>query len=66
MDWHRARQDCTYCAHDRSGQQRTDDWGWALSTMGNNVSGAVNDFQVAWNWSRVKMGHGKGSPVRAV
>ena len=30
------------------------------------VSGAVNDFHVVSNWSRVGMGRGKGSPVRAV
>ena len=40
--------------------------GSAYSSGGDNVSGTVNDFHVASNWSRVGMGRGKGSPVRAV
>ena len=66
MDWHRAGRDCTYCAHDRRGHQRPDDGGSAHSTGGDNASKAVNHFHVASNWSRVGMGRGKGSPVRAV
>ena len=66
IDWHKAGWDCTYCAHDRRGRQRPDDGGSAHSTGGDNASGAVNDVHVASNWSRVGMGRGKGSPVRAV
>ena len=33
---------------------------------GDNASGAVNDFHVASNWSRVGMGRGQGNLVRAV
>ena len=68
LDRHRQRagRDCTYCAHDHRGQQRPDYGGSAHSTGGDNASGAVNDFQVASNWSRVGMGCGKGYPMRAV
>ena len=66
MDWHNAGRDCTYCAHNRRGQQQLDDGGSAHSTGGDNASGAVNDFHVVSNWSRVGMDHGKGSSVRAV
>ena len=34
IDWHRTRRDCTYCAHDRRGQQLPDDGGSAHSTEG--------------------------------
>ena len=66
IDWHSAGRDYPYCAHDRKGHQRPDDGGSAHSTGVDNASGAVNDFHVASNWSRVGMGRGKGSPVRAV
>ena len=66
IGWHSAGQDCTYCAHDRRGQQRPDNGGSAHSTVGDSASGAVNDYHVASNWFRVGMGRGKGSPVPAV
>ena len=66
MDLHRAGRDCTHCAHDHRGQERPDDAGSAHSTRWDNASGAVNDFYIASNWSRVGMGRGKGSLVRGV
>ena len=65
IDWHRAGRDCTYCAHDRKGQQRPDHGGSAHSTGGDNASGVVNNFHVASNLFLVGMGRGKGSQVRA-
>ena len=59
MDWHRAGRDCTYCAHDRRGQQRPDDGASAHSTGWDNASGAVNDLHVASNWSCVGMPWGR-------
>ena len=64
MDCHRAGRDYTYCAHDRRAQERLDYGGSAHPTAGDNASGAVNDFHVASNWSRVGMARGKGSLVQ--
>ena len=66
MDWQRADRDCTYCAHDRRGQQQPDDGGSAHSTGRDNARAAVNDFHVGSNWPHVRMGREKGSAVRAV
>ena len=49
-----------------NGDPTTGGWQIPSGGGGDNTSGAVNDFHIASNWSRVGMGHGKGNPVRAV